>query len=160
MRLPSGRCSGCCGKRGMTIDRSLELKLMDELIALKQSKELYLQENIGRASFEHYRDPDYSALEQERVFRRRQHVTAHVSELREPGDFRRIEIAGLPILVTRGKDGVARAFLNVCRHRGAQLVSENTGCQHRFTCPCHAWTYASSSELIRAPHFKRRLSRP
>lgn len=136
------------------MDRKLELDLIDELIALRQSKSHFLKKRTGRAPVEHYASPDHFDLERERVLRRRPHVAAHASELCKPGDFRRVDIAGLPILVTRGRDGAARAFLNVCRHRGAQLVSDESGCQHRFTCPYHAWTYASSGELISAPHLK------
>ena len=134
------------------MDRTLELDLIDELILLRSTKSHYLKDATARIPVEHYTSPERFALEQEKVFRRRPHIAAHVSELKEPGDFRRLEIAGLPILVTRSRDGEARAFLNVCRHRGAQLVSEEAGCKHRFTCPYHAWTYASSGELISAPH--------
>jgi phenylpropionate dioxygenase-like ring-hydroxylating dioxygenase large terminal subunit len=66
----------------------------------------------------------------------------------------RREIAGRSIIVTRDAQGKARAFLNVCRHRGTQLVSEESGCEHRFTCPYHAWTYANSGELVAAPHLE------
>ena len=136
------------------MDRTLELKLMDELIALKRAKSPFLKDTTTRAPVDHYSDPARFELERERVLRRRPYAAAHVSELSEPGDFRRVTLAGLPVLITRGKDGVARAFLNVCRHRGAPLVQQDTGCQHRFTCPYHAWTYASSGELISAPHLK------
>ena len=42
--------------------------------------------------------------------------------------------------------------LNVCRHRGAQLVSDDRGCKRRFSCPYHAWTYNGRGELVAAPH--------
>lgn len=135
------------------MDRRLELELIEELVALKQAKTHFLEPETGRARVEDYTSADHFEAERETVFRRRPHLAAHVSELAGPGDFRRLEIAGLPILLTRAKDGEARAFLNVCRHRGAQLVSEDAGCQNRFTCPYHAWTYAASGELISAPHF-------
>lgn len=135
------------------MDRTLELELIDELITLRQAKSHYLGDAAVTAPVAHYADPAHFELEREKVLRRRPHIALHTSELAQPGDFHRVEIAGLPLIVTRGKDGMARAFLNVCRHRGAQLVAEDKGCQHRFTCPYHAWTYASSGELISAPHF-------
>ncbi|MEM9312137.1 MAG: SRPBCC family protein [Pseudomonadota bacterium] len=135
------------------MNRTLEIELIDELIALKSARALFLEEDTGHAPVERYASDDQFDTELELVFRRRPHLAAHVSELAKPGDFLRVDLAGRPVLVTRGKDGVARAFLNVCRHRGAQLVGENAGCQNRFTCPYHAWTYASSGELISAPHF-------
>ncbi|MEM6858455.1 MAG: SRPBCC family protein [Pseudomonadota bacterium] len=135
------------------MDRKLELELIEELVTLKQAKTPYLEPETGRADVEDYASAAHFEAELESVFRRRPHLAAHVSELAGPGDFRRVEIAGLPVLLTRAKDGTARAFLNVCRHRGARLVSEDTGCKTRFTCPYHAWTYAASGGLISAPHF-------
>lgn len=44
----------------------------------------------------------------------------------------------VPVLMTRGKDGVVRAFLNVCRHRGAALFKKGAGKAPRFVCPYHA----------------------
>lgn len=136
------------------MDRTLEIELIEELIGLKQTNSHFLKGSTARAPVSHYADQDHFERERERVLRRRPHAAAHVSELSQPGDFRRLSLGGLPVLLTRGKDRVARAFLNVCRHRGAQLVSENEGCRHRFTCPYHAWTYASSGDLISAPHLK------
>ena len=53
-------------------------------------------------------------------------------------------------MVTRGDDGVARAFLNVCRHRGA-LVAEGCGTTRRFTCPYHSWVYDTRGKLVGVP---------
>lgn len=71
----------------------------------------------------------------------------------EPGSFRLIE-AGHParsILIVRGEDGVARGFVNQCRHRGARLVTEPSGCRRFFTCPYHAWSYDSRGRLRSLP---------
>ena len=64
---------------------------------------------------------------------------------------------GRSILLTRDADGVAHAFLNYCRHRGAQPA---TGCGKatRFTCPYHAWTYDIKGELIATPLADRNAS--
>jgi phenylpropionate dioxygenase-like ring-hydroxylating dioxygenase large terminal subunit len=53
--------------------------------------------------------------------------------------------------VVRGEDGAARAFANVCRHRGSRLVDGEAGCARRLTCPYHAWTYAADGRLIGVP---------
>lgn len=55
------------------------------------------------------------------------------------------------MLVARGQDGVARAFLNVCRHRGTRLVGAASGCEKRFVCPYHAWTYGLDGALVGVP---------
>ena len=55
------------------------------------------------------------------------------------------------ILVTRDEQGKAHVFLNACRHRGAVIVEDGEGCQERFSCPYHNWTYASNGELKGIP---------
>ena len=60
----------------------------------------------------------------------------------------------MPIVVTRDRDGELRAFLNVCRHRGAVLTD---GCGERATLQCHyhAWTYELDGTLRSAPRSDR-----
>ncbi|MGA2129327.1 MAG: Rieske (2Fe-2S) protein, partial [Xanthobacteraceae bacterium] len=57
------------------------------------------------------------------------------------GDFMTHDYSGVPILLVRHEDGTLRAFLNVCRHRGARLADGCGKDARRFTCPYHAWTY-------------------
>ena len=70
--------------------------------------------------------------------------------LEEPGSYVARTAAGTPLLVTRGKDGVVRAFINACRHRGMQVV-DGSGCANAFTCPYHAWTYNLNGALKSIP---------
>lgn len=134
--------------------RELELELIEELLQLKQQKAHYLDKTVTRNPVDHYLSDTRFALEQERIFRKTPMISAHTSELSEPGAFLRREVAGLPLLLTRDKSGNVNAFLNTCRHRGTRLVEAEAGCKHRFSCPYHAWTYANTGELIGAPHFK------
>ena len=97
-----------------------------------------------------YQDPQRWASEMEQIFRRSPLVVALSCDLRQPGDFDTLEIADRPVLVIRGDDGVARAFLNVCRHRGAQ-VAEGCGRSRRFTCPYHSWVYDTRGKLVGVP---------
>ena len=53
--------------------------------------------------------------------------------------------------MVRGEDGVLRAFLNVCRHRGAQLCPTAEGQTRTLQCRYHAWTYGLDGRLLRAP---------
>src|SRR5581483_5527372 len=55
-----------------------------------------------------------------------------------------------PAAVTRDRDGVLRAFLNVCRHRGS-VVAEGEGTRETLQCPYHAWTYGLDGRLRAAP---------
>lgn len=70
-----------------------------------------------------------------------------------------IDVAGESVLVTRGRDGVLRAFFNVCRHRGSQVVPVDPDvgspapCRAAaLRCPYHSWTYDLAGRLMRAPH--------
>ena len=99
-----------------------------------------------------YWDADYFKVEMERVIRPSWQIVCHDSDMPNPGDWRTLELLGESILVIRGQDGVARAFANVCRHRGSRLVDGHEGCAKRLTCPYHAWTYATDGRLIALPH--------
>jgi phenylpropionate dioxygenase-like ring-hydroxylating dioxygenase large terminal subunit len=78
-------------------------------------------------------------------------LVALTCDISEPGEFVSLEIAGRPIVVMRGDDGVARTFLNICRHRGARVTDEPCGSARRFTCPYHFWSYDRSGSLVGVP---------
>ena len=75
----------------------------------------------------------------------------HGEKLRAPGSYVAEEVAGMPIVATRGRDGVLRAFYNVCKHRAHHLV-EGEGTIANLVCPYHAWTYDLSGKLKAARH--------
>ncbi|WP_459873456.1 Rieske 2Fe-2S domain-containing protein [Halomonas shantousis] len=47
---------------------------------------------------------------------------------------------GYNVIVIRSEDGIIRAFLNTCRHRGAPLTNESCGNNPHFRCPFHKWS--------------------
>ena len=102
---------------------------------------------VHRVPARHYYDPDRFRLEIERIFRRLPLVLGFSCELARPGDYRALQLADVPVLLTRARDGSARAFLNVCSHRGAIVVAEGAGHARRFTCPYHAWSYDDEGRL-------------
>lgn len=55
------------------------------------------------------------------------------------------------VIVVRSEDGIIRAFLNTCRHRGAPLTSESCGKNAYFRCPFHKWSYDTFGNLTSAP---------
>ncbi|WP_116997202.1 aromatic ring-hydroxylating oxygenase subunit alpha [Desertimonas flava] len=95
-----------------------------------------------------YLDADRWAREMDRIFRHSPVVVALTAHLPEPGSYRSIDLAGIPVLSVRQADGSVRAFINACRHRGAQIVAHGTGKARRFTCPYHAWSYDGSGALL------------
>jgi choline monooxygenase len=71
-----------------------------------------------------------------------------------PGTFFATEAGGVPVVVTRARDGELRALLNVCRHRG-HVVASGCGTRATLQCPYHAWTYELDGSLRRAPRSER-----
>ena len=134
------------------MERETEIGLIEELLGLREAKSHYLDDEVEFNSVDQYQSEAIFQRERDQMFARLPAVAAHVSELPNPGDFVKREIAGRSILVTRGTHGEVHAFLNICRHRGTQLVNDESGCKHRFTCPYHAWSYANTGELVSVPH--------
>jgi phenylpropionate dioxygenase-like ring-hydroxylating dioxygenase large terminal subunit len=98
-----------------------------------------------------YLDPARFADEL-RFVRTRPQPAGPASEVAAPGDFLSCDVLGVPVLVTRGDDGALRAFLNVCRHRGARVVPKGAGKGKRaFSCPYHAWSYSNEGRLRVVP---------
>lgn len=91
--------------------------------------------------------------EVQHLFRELPLVMGFSSQLRRPGDFFTHTLSGVPVLVLRAQTGELKAFLNVCRHRGAPLVSEAQGSGlHNILCPFHGWCYKDSGKLRAIPH--------
>ena len=97
-----------------------------------------------------YVDPEILRREQEQIFRRAWQYAGHLGEAPAPGTFFATRSGRTPIVVTRARDGELRAFLNVCRHRGFQVV-EGQGKRETLQCPYHAWTYGLDGSLRTAP---------
>ncbi len=99
-----------------------------------------------------YKDPDFFALEREKIFRPGWQIVCHESDVAEKGAYATLDFMGALAMVVRGKDGVLRAFKNVCRHRAARLLDEPFGaCSSRIVCPYHAWTYDLDGRLVGVP---------
>jgi len=99
-----------------------------------------------------YENREFFALERDRLFMRSWQLVCHVSEVKNPGDYATLDLMGERAMVIRGKDGQLRAFVNVCRHRAARVVSGEKGsCQTHIVCPYHGWTYGLDGKLKAVP---------
>lgn len=95
-----------------------------------------------------YFDEGVLAFDREAVFGTRAWLCAgREDEVAEPGQWIVAPITPEGILVVRGHDGLLRAFYNVCPHRGATLVSGSAGCEKRFQCPYHGFTFGLDGAL-------------
>ncbi len=99
-----------------------------------------------------YTDPDFFTAERDLTFSRNWVCAGVAGDVPNPGDQIPLELAGMPLLLVRGADGEIRAFHNICRHRGAQLVAAPTQ-RPVVLCPYHAWAYGLDGTLLRTPSF-------
>ncbi|WP_068876450.1 MULTISPECIES: SRPBCC family protein [unclassified Phenylobacterium] len=99
-----------------------------------------------------FTDPRRYELEQAQVFRRLPVPVSLSARLPEPGSVLAHDGYGVPLVLTRDKDGVVRAFLNACQHKGSKVVET---CEPhkagRLVCPYHAWTYKLDGQLMGVP---------
>lgn len=96
-----------------------------------------------------YADLDHFVRERDAVFRQGWSCVGVLDDVADPGSYFTADAGGQPVLVVRDTDGVLRAFLNVCRHRGAPLAD---GCGHAraLGCPYHGWVFRLDGSLSRA----------
>ncbi len=97
-----------------------------------------------------YTDPKFLRIEREQVFHRSWQFLCHEEKLREPGSYVTLSIEGQSIVAVRNHEGALKAYYNVCKHRGHELLS-GEGQTKRITCPYHAWTYDLDGALVNAP---------
>lgn len=100
-----------------------------------------------------YVDSRIAALEDKTVFSATWQMVGRVEQVAEPGQFVTATVAGEPIVVVRGNDGVLRGFFNVCRHHAAAVVTEPCGQAGLLHCPYHGWNYGLDGSLKGMPEF-------
>jgi Rieske 2Fe-2S family protein len=98
-----------------------------------------------------YTSPEIFALEKKNIFQNSWLFVGYEYEVAEPGQFITTKVEGENIVITRGKDNVLRAFLNVCRHRGAKLCTQSSGKAGIFVCAYHNWSYGLDGSLAGVP---------
>ena len=108
-----------------------------------------------------YTDPAILDIEKTRIFLRTWQLVGTLSHpcgevdgvkptIADPESFFTADVAGEPVIVVRDKQGVLRAFSNVCRHR-AGPIALGSGCKNVLRCQYHGWTYTLDGRLIGTP---------
>ena len=104
----------------------------------------------------YYYDAGVFEAERDRIFYKGWHAVGHVNELKDPGDYLTQEIFDQSVMVVRGRDGQARAFHNVCQHRGNRLLLQRRGKLGTvIRCGYHSWCYDFAGDLRNAPRSER-----
>ena len=101
-----------------------------------------------------YVDARIAELENQTVFSKNWLMVGRVDQVEKPGEFVTANVAGEPIVVVRGNDGVLRGFYNVCRHHAAAVVTEPCGQASILHCPYHGWNYGLDGSLKGMPEFE------
>jgi Rieske 2Fe-2S family protein len=120
-----------------------------------QSTTATYQQGARTLPGEYYTSERVLAEERERVFARGWNCVGRASRVARPGDFLVRDVAGESILIVRDREGVLRAFFNICRHRGTRICREESGqLGATIQCSYHAWTYSTDGRLVGAPHMQ------
>src|SRR5262245_25648037 len=122
---------------------------LDSLLAELRAQAALPPERALSLAPELYWRPEIYQRELERIFRRDWSCVGHVSQLPKPGDWRRVELAGEPLVLTRGEDGRLHALSRVCRHRALDLLCLGgpRGNAASLECPYHLWSYGLDGRL-------------
>ena len=100
-----------------------------------------------------YTGDDFFEVERRRLFGRAWVAVASAAEVADPGRVLVRSVGGTSVLITRGRDGVLRGFVNSCRHRGTELAAEDCTVSRTIRCPYHRWGYALDGSLVSTPLF-------
>ena len=104
---------------------------------------------------EAYTSPEVFEFERRRLFGGWT-CAGRLDDLLGPLQARAVYAGAEPILVTCDAAGEVRAFYNVCRHRGHELLPPDQTVDVRLIkCPYHAWTYSLDGTLKGAPTLTR-----
>ena len=129
------------------MSREQLVEMTRDLVAHGAADTMEYADEVVRIPASAYIDEDLFEREKKQIFRRLPLMVAPSCELPNPGDYKAMDICGVPLLLTRQKDGTVGAFLNMCKHRGNPLA-EGTGNATRLTCGYHGWTYKNDGALV------------
>lgn len=127
--------------------------MLERMVELQRRRRYHLvSDEIVQLPLEAYVSQGVFERELATLFSDCPFVAGHVDAVREPGRYMLSDWNHQPYIIVRGHDGILRAFLNTCRHRGAPLVDRQTDqCLRAFVCPFHGWTYGLDGALRGVP---------
>jgi phenylpropionate dioxygenase-like ring-hydroxylating dioxygenase large terminal subunit len=135
-------------REGAAAAREQLVCMARENINMVKADQLRLADDVMEVPAHHYYDSERWRQEIDGVFRRLPLMLAMSCELKKPGDYKTLEVCGVPVLLVRDESLTVRAYINSCSHRGAVIATERSGNKRRFSCPYHAWTFNHGGELV------------
>ncbi len=100
---------------------------------------------------EAYTSQEWFDKEQKVIFGNSWQFAGLAEDIQAPGDYITVQCGHQNIVIVKGRDQRLRAFHNLCRHRGTQLLRAVGKKQKALTCPYHDWTYDLTGQLINVP---------
>jgi Rieske 2Fe-2S family protein len=100
---------------------------------------------------EAYTSQEWLDIELKYLFSTTWQFAGFVEDVANPGDYISVQAGLNNIFIVKGRDHRLRAFHNICRHRGTQLLRAVGKTQKAITCPYHDWTYDLEGKLISVP---------
>lgn len=135
------------------MERDAAIALMRRALDMVEHQWPEMADAYMKVPLSYYEDPLFAERERA-LFETSPLALVASSEIAAPNDFFVRTAVGRSVLLTRDADGVAHAFLNYCRHRGAE-PAQGCGNRRTFSCPYHAWTYDNRGRLIGMPQRDR-----
>ncbi len=86
------------------------------------------------------------AQERQQFFLECPQVIGFSGEVKEPNSYLTADVLDIPVVVTRDENGILRAFINACPHKGAQLAFGH-GLKKRLSCKFHGWNFSMDGSL-------------
>ncbi len=129
--------------------RNVGIALMKRALTVMENQWPEMADSHMQVPLAYYNSEEFASRERE-VFETSPLALCAASEIRNPHDYIVRSAVGRSVLITRDGDGVAHAFLNYCRHRGAE-PARGCGNARSFVCPYHAWTYDTRGRLVGMP---------
>ncbi len=108
----------------------------------------------GNLPVEAYTSQAWFEQEYEQLFGNIWQFGGFVGDVAESGDYVTVQAGPHPLFVIRAPDGNLRAFHNICRHRGTQLLRTIGKANKSIICPYHHWNYSLEGELRNIPSRK------
>ncbi len=128
--------------------RDTQIKILKELMDHLDNHRTCDAGKVAMSPTSTYTDPALAQREWDAFFANHPQILGLSGELPQAGSYMTSSDLGVPILATRDSNGKFHAFVNACRHRGAELTSASRGDASRFICPFHSWTYAPDGRLV------------
>ncbi len=134
-------------RRQREVARDMQRK-MNELVRTRTTDRAAGPMRVDPAA---YTDPQWFEAEKREVFGKMPLFVGLTRDIPNPGDKMLFDATGPSIIILRKKDGKVGAYLNLCPHRAARVVTDCSRSSSRMTCPFHAWTFDLEGKLIGLP---------